>query len=110
MRVLLEHGVDPNARKNNDTTPLHEAAQSWSVEAILVLLERGVDVNARKNDDSTPLHLSVQCGSVECTRVLLEHGANVGAEDGDGKTPFQATSNRAWDDEIMELLSEYGGR
>ena len=26
IRVLLEHGVNANARKNDDTTPLHLAA------------------------------------------------------------------------------------
>jgi cytohesin len=107
IRVMLEGGVDVNARKDDDTTPLHEAAQNGRVEAMRVLLEHGADVNVRKNDDTTPLHQAAQNWVVEATRVLLEHGADVNARKNDDTTPLhQAAQN--WSVEAMRVLLEHG--
>ena len=44
----------------------------------------------------------------EVIHVLLERGANVGAEDLQGETPFSLAKKYGYD-EIMRLLSKYGG-
>lgn len=44
LRVLLEHGADPNARDEGDNaTPLHFAAANGSLESVRVLLDAGAD-------------------------------------------------------------------
>ncbi len=44
VRVLLEHGADPNAREAGDnTTPLHWAAAHRSLEVVRALLDAGAD-------------------------------------------------------------------
>ena len=88
MRVLLDHGADVNARKNDGTAPFHEAAQYGRVEAMRVLIDHGADVNARKNDGTTPLHEAAQYGKVEAMRVLIDHGADVNARKNDGTAPL----------------------
>src|SRR5262249_6568344 len=46
VRLLMQHGCDPNARKEGDETPLHWAASSDDVEVIDALLDGGADVEA----------------------------------------------------------------
>ena len=44
VRLLLEHGADPNAREEGDNaTPLHFAAGGGTLESVRVLLDAGAD-------------------------------------------------------------------
>ena len=46
LRVLLEHGADPNARDAGDNaSPLHFAAAQGNLESVRVLLDAGADVH-----------------------------------------------------------------
>lgn len=46
VRLLLEHGADPNAREPGDnTTPLHWAAAHGHVDVVRALLDAGADVH-----------------------------------------------------------------
>jgi ankyrin repeat protein len=46
VRLLLEHGADPNARERGDNTyPLHWAAASRHLEIVRALIEAGGDVH-----------------------------------------------------------------
>ena len=83
MQVLLERGADPNARDNDNATPLHQS--SWW-----------------KKEDYTPC-----LGTVEGTRLLLKHGAIIDAEDNEGRTPLQlALEHERYD--IAACLKEHG--
>src|SRR5262249_41101164 len=45
VRLLLEHGADPNAREAGDNTyPLHWAAARKDIESVRALLDAGGDV------------------------------------------------------------------
>jgi tankyrase len=83
MQVLLDHGSDPNARDNDNSTPLHHA--SWWQKREFVAQE----------------------GSVEGTRLLLKHGAIVDAEDIEGRTPLQLALGHGRYS-IAECLKEHG--
>jgi uncharacterized protein len=52
--ILLEHGADPNGRTAGGATPLHNAAQSGSVELVQLLLGHGADPHAQTDDGRTP--------------------------------------------------------
>ena len=80
MRVLLDHGANPNARSDDNSTPLHHS--SW---------------HAFRNHG----------GTVEGTRLLLKHGAIIDAEDNEGRTPLQLASEHGRDD-IARCLKEHG--
>jgi ankyrin repeat protein len=84
LRLLLEHGADPNCRGSRCRTPLHHTSSRW---------------NNKFHPKTSPLRL-------ELVRILLVHGANIDAEDKEGRTPLQAAlaSRRT---EIAELLSGY---
>ena len=106
-RVLLEHGADVNARKDDDGTPLHVAALYGTVEAILLFLEHGADVNAREDDNTTPLHEAARSGRVEAIRVLVEHGADLNARKNDDTTLLHEAA-RSGTVEAIRVLLEHG--
>ena len=82
MQVLLDHGANPNARDNDDSTPLHHSSW-WAKSGYLTK------------------------GTVEGTRLLLKHGAIIDAEDNEGKTPLQLALEHERDN-IATCLKEHG--
>jgi hypothetical protein len=84
VSLLLEHGVDPNARASGTgDTALHLAAKAWEPELCELLVEHGADVNARDESLATPLHCAAispwnpSDALTETARVLVEHGADL---------------------------------
>ena len=68
VRLLLDHGADPNIR-------------TW-----------------KPDGGSTPLHLAVRKGKIDIARLLLEHGASVEAQNGQGRTPFDVAWGKERDE------------
>lgn len=80
VRMLLDAGVDPNARDDEGNTPLHEcvAGDGANIVAAEVLVAAGADLNARNNDGQTPLVYLYET-HFEYAKVvpfLLKHGAD----------------------------------
>ena len=75
VRRLLKHGADPNIRKNDHSTPLHQASSLGLLEAARLLLSYGAKVDEKDNDGRTPFQLAASEGCDEMTKLLLEHGA-----------------------------------
>src|SRR5206468_2947995 len=49
LRLLIEHGADPNVRDLGDNAgPLHFAAANGSLESVRILLDAGADVRAAR--------------------------------------------------------------
>jgi ankyrin repeat protein len=82
MQVLLDYGANPNARDNDNATPLHYSS-CWKTEN------------------------TVREGTVEGTRLLLRHGATIDAEDNEGRTPLQLALEHGHKD-IATCLKEHG--
>ena len=95
MRLLLEHGANPNIATTNNTTPLMVAAGiGWvegvtneqgtkeNVETVKLLLELGADVNAVDGDGRTALHGAAHKGRNDVVQLLVDHGAKLDARDG----------------------------
>jgi uncharacterized protein len=86
VRVLLEHGADPDDDADNQfgVRPVNAAAASHDRETMRLLLEAGADPNAQQRGGFAPLHEAAHTDDVEMARLLLDHGADpaLAADDG----------------------------
>jgi ankyrin repeat protein len=58
VKLLLEHGADPNAAQDGGFTPLHSAAQNDDRESVEALLEAGADPALGTDDGRKPADLA----------------------------------------------------
>jgi ankyrin repeat protein len=100
MRLLLEHGADPNVETDkNETALLLLSGAGWplgqgyirsdeEIEAALDLLveELGQDVNAATSEGITPLMCAVFKGTNDVVQYLADHGGKLDAKDAKGRT------------------------
>ena len=100
-KFLLECGADPDAKTDNQATPLHEASLYGSVKGAQLMLEHGANIHARDKMGRTPLH-RVLIDSIDdygasdmfldTMRCLLAHGVEVDTLDDDRMTPLHQAS------------------
>ena len=119
VRILLDHGANPNTESKYCETPLHSVSrgkydyQEHGVNIARLFMQCGVDVNALSKINFTPLHVAAFHGGFEITRLLLNHGANANAEVEGGETALHPVSRGKCDSQengvgIAQLLLEYG--
>ena len=102
MRLLVEHGADPNLPTLAGTTPLMAAAGvNWVVaqtytesvparlDAVKLCLELGADVNATNSMGLTALLGAANRGSNDIIELLVERGARLDIKDKEGRTPLR---------------------
>jgi ankyrin repeat protein len=106
VRILLEAGADPNARNQQEATPLIYAA--WDFTKTRLLVEKGAQVNVAAKNGATPLMVAASAlGNSRSVEYLLEHGALPKATDMLGG---DALIRAAWmsDPQATELLLAKG--
>ena len=102
MRLLVEHGADPNLPTLAGTTPLMAAAGvNWVVaqtytesiparlDAVKLCLGLGADVNATNSMGLTALLGAVNRGSNDIIELLVARGARLDIKDKEGRTPLR---------------------
>ena len=126
VKMLLEKGVNVNAKDVDGRTALTEAAFYGRTEIAKLLLDKGADVFAKKNDGATPLTMAaghkeiaemiqreIQLlevagkGDSAMVKELLDKGACVNVRDPEGRTPLTEAS---WNNHVdtVKLLLDRG--
>ena len=77
VRLLVDAGADPDARKSGDENALHWAASSDDAHVAAALIDAGADINAPDGSIGTPLGNAVGYGCWEVARLLVARGARV---------------------------------
>ena len=80
--MLLEKGVDVNAKNRYRETALHKASMYGHTEIVAMLMEKGADVNTKDRDDYTALYEASNNGHTETVAKLLEQeGIEINTKD-----------------------------
>ena len=136
LRLLLEHGEDPNVVDLSGATALMVAARTGNRAAMSLLVEHGADPNAKGPDGQTTLQQTLwkvldridgarskitltELPDAKLLSLLLENGADANLVDPDGYTPLlrasqtldalpEMSQNFESIGEIVELLLEHG--
>ena len=98
MRLLMDHGADPNIVTPAGSTALMAAAGvNWvvqqtytvskeaSLEAVKLCLEKGADLNAKNSMGLTPLLGAANRGSDDIIKYLVSKGAKLDVKDKEGR-------------------------
>ncbi len=109
VNLLLENGLDINARFADESTLLHMAASLGTSQIIELLLSHGADVNARDQDGRTALHVAAGGGDVVLVEPFLSWKADLEAKDKAGKTPVEHAVENGWTN-VVELLRSHGAK
>lgn len=111
VRTLLGEGAHPDARDEEERTPLFSAVLGNSVGVLGLLLEAGADPNAQDRDGWSALHFAAQEHTLELARILIGRGADPNLQDNDGATPLwravQASRGRT---ELVSFLRQSGAK
>ena len=125
---LIAQGADVNARADDQSTALHQAARSGAVDVAMLLLKHKADVDTSiereasfvrvERDGSlahhrprptamkgTPIHWAAYHNRPEVAKVLIEAGANVNADDGYGNTAVHFAAQAGNLDLIRTLVA-----
>ena len=107
VKLLLDKGANPEARNNQNDTPLIFASFNDNTESVKLLLEKGADPNAQNSNGNTPLIFASSNDNTESVKLLLEKGANPEARNNQNDTPLIFASFND-NTESIKLLLEKG--
>lgn len=107
QNLLLEKGVDPNLKDEDNWTPLHWAAWKGHDAVAKLLLETGADLNFKDNSNRTPLHWATRNRHEAVVKLLLEKGAKLNFKGEDKWAPLHWA---AWNghEALVKLLLKNG--
>jgi ankyrin repeat protein len=119
VKLLLDHGANPNQRDVERYTPLHRAAMDRNNATIIrLLIQRGANVDAKTEGlrhpvayevGLTPLHLATYRTSIENVRTLVDIGkAKLNVKSSLGDTPLHKAASRENGERIVQFLIDRG--
>ena len=101
-KMLVQSGVDPNARQRNGMTALMSAAFNGQHDVAKALLEKGAEVNAEAGGFSA-LSLAVERNDRTMVELLLKHGAEARTRPGKGLSALEKAQQKENAD-LVQLL------
>jgi ankyrin repeat protein len=111
VRTLLGLGAHPDARDEEERTPIFSAVLGNSVGLLGLLLEAGADPNAQDRDGWSALHHVAQDHLTEMAHILLGRGADPNLRDNEGNTPlWRAVQSSRGRTELIGVLRAAGAK
>lgn len=110
-RLLVDKGLDVNAKADSLRTPLHYWASKKKSEATCAVLSRaGADFNAKDEDGMTPVDEAVYWDNKEGARIIIAYGsrADTSNEELNSLTAKQAAAQAGLTGRMLELLESEG--
>ncbi|XP_058791925.1 ankyrin-2-like [Phymastichus coffea] len=92
VKLLLEHGADPNKKRSDGNFYLCLACSIKSCSTTALLIKNGAKIHVCNDDGQYPIHEACKCRSSQNIALLLFLGANVNNLDNRGCTPFSLMS------------------
>lgn len=105
IRLLLEHGSDPNVADPMGCSPLMEASPN-SAECMRLLIKAGADVHYTKDGFYTPLMRGARSGKLECVQLLLDAGVDPSLTTSTGHTASMLARERGYY-KVAEFIDNY---
>ncbi|KAF2192454.1 ankyrin repeat protein, partial [Zopfia rhizophila CBS 207.26] len=108
VKLLLDHGADPDSPSRDGETPLAVAAYWNSYAIAMQLIATGrVDVNVKRGYyERTPLIEMAENGKKEIVALLIEKGANINATDNRGNSLLSCAAEKGHVSVIKLLLDK----
>ena len=88
LRMLIEHGLDPDTADDKGSSLLMLAAYHGHAEMVSALVSRGANPVLRNPRGLSPLDGAAFKGDLEVIRALLAAGVPVNSQGPDGRTPL----------------------
>ena len=85
VQLLIDKGLDPDARDDWGWTPLHVAINP---ETVKVLLDGGADIHAKAKDGNEAIHSLIGENMLDSVKYLLLLGVDVDTKGKDNMTPL----------------------
>ncbi|MEO8729093.1 MAG: glycosyltransferase, partial [Rhodoferax sp.] len=102
--LLIEAGVEPNARDRFGNCPLVEASWRGYVDVVAYLCDHRADVDSLTSAGLSALSAAVSNQQPEVVHLLLNRGANPNVTGPDGSTPLIDAAWRGSYNTVRELL------
>ncbi|XP_046675432.1 putative ankyrin repeat protein RF_0381 [Homalodisca vitripennis] len=106
VKLLLQRGVDIEARNKARQTALHLAAVEGHADIVQELVMSGADIESRDYGGRTSLFMAVSAGHLDVVKELLVQEANTSCKF-NGLTPMYVAVSKGYTEIFMELL-EFG--